>query len=425
MAAKCQKNSLIAANIHSLSPRLRGSYVANQRKGLSNKASGGADAERSEASAPPEACGRSIAPRSSEAVAEQGRRRPAGTNPNSRQSRGPSRPASSHSRDRGLSMQNVTSFFGIDVAKASLDLYRSDEEKYFSVANDSKGHRKLLTLLPPAGQCLIVVEATGGYQREVVMHLVEQGHLVAVVNPKRVRDYARASGAQAKTDCIDARVLANFGAAFRPRTVENPSEKQQLLTACVLRRRQLVDLRAIEKNHRESAPSQSIRKNIQKVISVLDQQIRQIEQQIENLLESDEQWKNKAEIIASVPGAGPVLTATLMTELPEAGRLNRKQIAALAGLAPYNHDSGKFAGKRRISGGRSALRKVLYMAARAATKYNPPIRELYRRLLKAGKANKIAIVACMRKLLTIINQLLKTNTPWELNHVHQKPHHQA
>jgi transposase len=317
-------------------------------------------------------------------------------------------------------MQNLTSFVGIDVAKASLDLYRSDEEKYASVANDQKGHKKLLTLLPPAGQCLIVVEATGGYQREVVMQLVEQGHLVAVVNPKRVRDYARALGTQAKTDRIDARVLANFGQAFRPRTVENPSEKQQQLAACVLRRRQLVDLRAIEKNHRESAPSQGIQKNIQKVISVLDQQIRQIEKQIEALLESDEQWKNKAEIISSVPGVGPVLTATLMTELPEAGSLNRKQIAALAGLAPYNHDSGKFAGKRRISGGRSALRKVLYMAARAATKSNPPIRDLYRRLLKAGKANKIAIVACMRKLLTVINQLLKTNTPWENDHAQKQ-----
>jgi len=317
-------------------------------------------------------------------------------------------------------MQDVTSFVGIDVAKATLELYRSDEGQSLSVANDQEGHRKLLTLLPHAGQCLIVVEATGGYQRELVMQLVEHGHLVAVVNPKRVRDYARASGAQAKTDRIDARVLASFGQAFRPRTVEKTSEKQQQLAASVLRRRQLVELRAIEKNHRESAPSQSIRKNVQKVIDVLDKQIRQIEQQIEELLESDKQWKTKAELIASVPGVGPVLTATLLIELPEAGRLNRKQIAALAGLAPYNHDSGKFAGKRRIAGGRSALRKVLYMAARAATRCNPAIQELYRRLLKRGKANKVAIVACMRKLLTVINQLIKTNTSWKANYDHQK-----
>lgn len=313
-------------------------------------------------------------------------------------------------------MQDVTSFVGIDVAKATLDLYRSDNAQAAAVANDPQGHQKLLALLPAAGQCLIVVEATGGYQRELVMQLVEHGHLVAVVNPKRVRDYARASGAQAKTDRIDARVLANFGQAFRPRTVQNPSEKQQLLAACVLRRRQLVDLRTIEKNHREAAPSQSIQKNVQKVIDVLDKQIRQIEKKIEQLLESDEQWKIKAELIASVPGVGPVLTATLMTELPEAGSLNRKEIAALAGLAPYNHDSGKFAGKRRIAGGRASLRTVLYMAARAATRCNPPIKDLYRRLLKQGKPNKVAIVACMRKLLTIINQLLKTNSPWKENH---------
>jgi transposase len=315
-------------------------------------------------------------------------------------------------------MQDVTSFVGIDVSKATLDFFRSDNTHACSIANEPDGHKKILTLLAPAGQCLIVVEATGGYQREVVIYLIEQGHLVAVVNPKRVRDFARALGIKAKTDPIDARTLARFGEIFHPRTSVNPSEKQQLLAATVLRRRQLVELRAVEKNHREAAHSQTIRKNIQKVISVLDQQIRQIEQQIEDLLESDEQWKAKADLIASIPGVGPILTATVMVELPEAGTLNRKEIAALAGLAPYNHDSGQYAGKRRIAGGRSALRKVLYMAARAAARFNPIIKDLYQRLLKAQKPNKVAIVACMRKLLTIINQLLKTNSPWNPNHAH-------
>jgi transposase len=313
-------------------------------------------------------------------------------------------------------MPDTVTFVGIDVAKANLDVHLLTDAQSFSILNTPEGYQQLQARLPSPGECLIVIEATGGYQRELVLHLVEQGQLVAVVNPKRVRDFARALGAQAKTDRIDARMLARFGQAFRPRTVENSSEKQREFQALVLRRRQLVELRTIEKNHREATPSRSVFRNIQKVISVLDKQIRQLEAEIEKLLESDEQWSAKAEIIGSVPGVGSVLTSTILSELPELGTLNRKEIAALVGLAPYNNDSGKFAGKRRIAGGRKTVRNVLYMAARSAARCNPPIKELYQRLLQAGKANKVAIVACMRKLLTLLNHLLKTKSTWNPHH---------
>lgn len=313
-------------------------------------------------------------------------------------------------------MQDFSTFVGIDVSKAKLDVHVLAESKSFSVPNDKQGFEALAQRLPQAGQCLIVVEATGGYERQLTLYLIERNHQVAVVNPKRVRDYARATGAQAKTDRIDALILARFGQAFRPRVEEQTSKKQRELAAHVLRRRQLVDLRAVEKNHRELAPSGVVYKNIQKVISVLDQQIRQIEKEIQKLLESDEQWSATAEIMNSVPGVGPVVTATLLTDLPELGHLNRKQISALAGLAPYNHDSGKFAGKRKISGGRMSVRNVLYMAARSASRCNPPIKALYDRLVESGKLKKVAIVACMRKLLTTINHLVSIKTLWNPTH---------
>jgi transposase len=315
-------------------------------------------------------------------------------------------------------MEDILSFVGIDVSKATLDIYFLADSKWLSVPNTPVGHQELAQRLPQPGSCLIVVEATGGYQREMVLWLADLGHHVSVINPKRARDFARALGGIAKTDRIDARMLARFGEAFRPRTVEKTSEKQRELDAQVLRRRQLVTLRGMEKNHREAAASKEVYKNIQKVVEMLNQQIRQVEQEIQKLLESDEQWTAKAEIIGSVPGVGNVLTMTLLTELPELGMLNRKQIAALAGLAPYNNDSGQFAGKRRISGGRIVIRNVLYMAARSATRCNPPIKELYQRLLKAGKRNKVAIVACMRKLLAIIHHLVKTNTLWDPSRAH-------
>lgn len=314
-------------------------------------------------------------------------------------------------------MESNLSFVGIDVSKAQLDVHRADNGNSFAVANDAAGHRRLLGRLPQPGACLIVLEATGGYQREAVLQLVDAGHRVAVVNPKRVRDFARASGTQAKTDRIDARVLAEFGAAFQLREVENATENQRELAALALRRRQLVELRKQEKNHRESAPSKAMFEHIQRLIRLLDQQIRDLETQMEKLLESDEQWSAKAEIVGGVPGVGAVLTTTLLAELPELGALNRKEIAALAGLAPYNDDSGKNVGKRRIRGGRQAIRNALYMAARAAARFNPPIKAFYERLLQAGKANKVAIVACMRKLLSILNCLVKNNTSWNPKNV--------
>jgi len=314
-------------------------------------------------------------------------------------------------------MEGITSFVGIDVSKARLDVHLLADAQSFAVPNHPEGHEQLLPRLPASGSCLIVVEATGGYHRAIVLTLLDEGHLVSVVNPKRVRDFARASGAQAKTDRIDARMLAIFGQAMRPRIVDKPSEKQQELAALVLRRRQLVALRAVERNHREAAPSRAVYKNIQNLIDVLTKHVREVEAAIQKLVESDDELTAKFDIIGSVPGVGKVLASTLVTEMSGlGGNLNRKKATALAGLAPYNHDSGKFAGKRRIAGGRANVRKVLYMAARTAVRCNPPIKALYERLLKAGKPNKVAIVACMRKLLTTINHLLKINQRWNLEH---------
>lgn len=309
-------------------------------------------------------------------------------------------------------MNDIRSFVGIDVAKAKLDVHVSPENNHLQVLNTGDGHQQLIKELPPAGECLIVIESTGSYHQAVAVALVDHGHLVAVVNPKRVRDFARSLGGQAKTDRIDARMLALFGEKNQPRITEKNSEKQKEFDQLVLRRRQLVELRKIEKNHRESASSKEHFRSIQKVVDFLSKEINKVEAQLEKLLDAEEAFSETAKIVLSVPGIGPVSTITLLSELPELGKINRQKIASLAGVAPFNNDSGKFKGKRRISGGRGDLRKVLFMAARTAARCNSPIRDLYQRLRKAGKPDRLAMTACIRKLLTILNQMVKTKTLW-------------
>jgi len=301
---------------------------------------------------------------------------------------------------------------GIDVAKHQLEVHQLPEGRRATLPYDAKGLKQLVRALPPRHETLVVLEATGGYQRRLVAELADAGYPLAVVNPRQVRDYARGLGRLAKTDRIDAEVIARFGAHVRPRPRDQTPAKQAELEALVVRRRQLVELRTAETNRKETAAAKSIRKSIQQVIDLLDKQIQRIEKDIQALLASDDDYKGKAALLGSVPGLGPTTVATLLAELPELGLLNRQEIAALVGVAPFNRDSGRFRGKRAIWGGRAAVRSVLYMATLTARRCNPTIRAFAQRLERQGKHFKVAMVACMRKLVVLLNTMLKTNTHW-------------
>lgn len=306
---------------------------------------------------------------------------------------------------------NLT-WIGIDVAKATLDLHFLPSGQSHSLANNPTGLQQLRKLLPASEACRIVLEATGGYERLLVADLLEAGYHVAVVNPRRVRDFARALGLVAKTDRLDARVLAQFAEKVQPTPLEKMPEKQAEIQQLVTRRRQLIDLRTVESNRLETAFSKPARKSIQAVLKILQRQIDAIEDAIQALVESDDDWRQKTELLQSVPGLGGVTATTLVAEVPELGKLNRQQISALVGLAPYNRDSGKQKGKRSISGGRKSVRCVLYMAALAAKRCNPVIKAFADRLAQHGKPFKVVLTACMRKLLVIVNALLKSGHPW-------------
>jgi transposase len=374
---------------------------------------GGKAAKRSEAGFPPTTGDRSIVPGPIEAVTKRDRRRSRGTSPNSRQSR--RLPSSSHLQDGDHSMDgSIALFAGVDVSKRSLDLCLLPDDRRQSFTYDEQGLAQLSKALPAPGTCRIVVEATGGYQRAVVAELVNAGHQVAVANPRQVRDFARGLGILAKTDRIDAYVLARYSQQAEPRTVAQVSEKAAELEQLVVRRRQLVQLQTAETNRKHASSSKSVRTSIQQVIVVLRKQIDQLEQQILALVESDDDWKDKMDRLGSVPGVGPVTAASLLAELPELGQVNRQEIAALVGVAPFNRDSGRFRGKRSIWGGRASVRSVLYMAALTARTHNPILRDFAKRLEAAGKPFKVVITACIRKLLTILNTILKDGTSWRL-----------
>ena len=309
-------------------------------------------------------------------------------------------------------MKDISTFVGIDVAKKSLDVATLPATTPRTFSHDAKGRRALLGNLPQPGTCLVVVEATGGYERLLVADLLDAGHLVAVVNPRQVRDFAKALGILAKTDRIDAAVIARFGQQVKPRPLAEVHEKQGELDQLVTRRRQLVVLRTAEKNRFTMAHSKPVKRSLQLVIDTLNKEVKRIEKAILALVASDDQWQGKADILSSVPGVGNVTAATLIAEFPELGQINRQQAAALAGLAPFNRDSGKFQGKRTICGGRRTVRTALYMAALSAKTCNPVIRKFAERLEAKGKLPKVILTACMRKLLVILNTMLKTNTLW-------------
>jgi len=373
-------------------------------------------AERSEAGTTTAAGDRSIALRSgtAEIVGEPDRRRSCEISPNSRQSRSSYRKSSSYLQGRDTSKMKFESVIGIDVSKKNLDVADHPESFLDQFENDQAGHERLVKKLPKPKSCLIVIEATGGYEKAVVLALVHAGYLVSVVNPRQVRDFAKALGVLAKTDKIDARVIARFGHDVRPRAVAQTHKKQDELGQLVTRRRQLIELRTAEKNRTDAATSTSkvVRKSVKKIVDQLSKEMLLIDAEISRLVKSDDEWKGKAELLKSAPGVGEVTATTLIAEVPELGHLNRQKISALVGVAPFNRDSGQFRGRRTIFGGRRTVRSALYMAALTARRHNPAIRAFADRLESQGKLPKVILVACMRKLLVILNTMVKTNTHW-------------
>jgi transposase len=314
-------------------------------------------------------------------------------------------------------------WIGIDVAKDTLDAAWSTTTgtERSSSENGKSGHNELVKKLPPPAGARVVVEATGGYERTLVTALIEAGYRVAVVNPRQVRDFAKALGILAKTDRIDALVLARFGEQVQPRLLEeDPADRAELMQL-VTRRRQLIDLRTMESNRLTQSTARAAQKSIRHVLKLLEKEIDQLESEIARLLGSDDDWRAKIELLSSVPGVAKVTSATLVAEVPELGRLNRQAIAALVGLAPFNDDSGRHRGVRRIAGGRAAVRHVLYMAALSARRCNPVIHAFAQRLAAQGKKPKVIIAACMRKLLVILNTMLKNNTPWKTSSIQLTP----
>lgn len=302
-------------------------------------------------------------------------------------------------------------FCGIDVSKDSLDVALHPSGEGWKAENTPTGIEDLSARLKKLGPVLTVMEATGGFEGGVAAALVGAGLPVVVVNPRQVRDFARSTGQLAKTDRLDAGILAFFAERVRPEPRALPDEEAQLLDALLTRRRQMVEMISAEKNRRGFAP-EKLKRGISKHIEWLEKQLGRVDKDIDSMIQQSPIWRAKDELYRGVPGVGPVLSRTLIGELPELGSLSHKKIAALVGVAPLARDSGKFRGKRMIWGGRMSIRNTLYMAALAASRSNPAIRDFYLRLRSAGKPPKVAITACMRKLLVILNAMARTGTPW-------------
>lgn len=308
-------------------------------------------------------------------------------------------------------MTKTLRFIGIDVSKKQLDVAVRPDGNRWSAAYEEKEVSSLVKRLNDLTPSLIVIEATGGLETPLVSALAAASLPVVVCNPRQVRDFAKATGKLAKTDTIDADVLAHFGQALRPEIRPLKDEQTQLLTDLLARRRQLVDMRTAEKN-RLACSTKKVKNDILQHIKWLEKRLKDIEGDLEKLIKQTPVWRTKDEIIQSVPGVGPVMSLALLSGVPELGSLNRHEIAALIGVAPFNRDSGQFKGKRTIWGGRANVRSVLYMSALAAIRCNPVIKPFYNRLINAGKLSKVAITACMRKLLVILNTMVRNGMCW-------------
>jgi transposase len=307
-------------------------------------------------------------------------------------------------------------WIGIDVSKDSLDVYIHPTAKRYQFKQNDEDLRKLCETLKGLPPAMAVLEASGGYESTAAGMLANSGFPVVVVNPRQVRDYARATGVLAKTDLIDARVLACFAEAVRPQIRPLPDACAQELSDIIRRRQQIVDMLTMEKN-RFAQARKKVAAGIKEHIAWLTDRLHDMDKSMKKTIQDSPVWREKDDLLRSAPGVGPVLATTLIAGLPELGRLNRKQIAALVGVAPMNRDSGKWKGKRIIWGGRGGLRAVLYMATIAATRFNPAIKTFYERLKQAGKAPKVALTACMRKFLTILNAMVKHDARWGMNHL--------
>lgn len=315
---------------------------------------------------------------------------------------------------------------GVDVSKHSLDICilsasagkspSAGEGEIFAVSNDQSGIDSLVDRLRHSPVELVVIEASGRYERQVAAALAAEGIVLAVVNPRQARDFAKATGRLAKTDRIDAEILARFAVAVEPRPSILPDEEVQDLQAILTRRRQLLEMRTAESN-RLGMASTAVAKRIRAHIKWLNKELECTDAELDEAVEQSTIFKENEALLRSVPGVGPVLARTLLAELPELGTLSHKRLSALVGVAPFNRDSGTFKGKREVWGGRAPVRAALYMGALVATRHNPVIREFYVRLLAAGKPKKVALVACMRKLLSILNAVLRERSPYQSTHL--------
>ncbi len=308
-------------------------------------------------------------------------------------------------------MEKVECFVGIDVSKDHLDVALLPDDQAWTLGNNETEIVSLVERLLAIRPTLIVIEATGGFEMLVASMLSAANLSVAVVNPRQARDFAKATGKLAKTDAIDAKMLALFGQTLRPEPRPLKSEELKELDSLVRRRSQLVAILTTEKNRLATAPN-SIRHDIHEHIAWLKKRIDQLNQAIDKLIKQSPIWRAKDQLLKSAPGIGQVIASCIIAELPEIGTISNKEISALVGLAPLNRDSGKYRGRRIVWGGRSSVRSALYMGALSAIRYKPPIKAFYERLIKAGKKPKVAITACMHKLLIILNAIIKNSMPW-------------
>lgn len=307
-------------------------------------------------------------------------------------------------------------FVGVDVSGSWLDIAVIPLDKKLRFSNNEAGIKKLTETLEGLGPELVVMESTGGLEMPLAGALGVAKLPVSIVNPRQIRDFARAIGKLAKTDAIDAQVIARFADRVRPEPRPLPSGAAQELSEMLARRQQVLEILGAEKNRLKRAGTLKVKARIQTHISFLEEELSGIDKELKEAIEESPLWREKDDLLRGVPGIGPVASMTILSELPELGELTGKQLAALAGVAPINRDSGFFRGKRRIGGGRAKVRRALYMGALVATKHNPVISAFYQRLLAAGKPKKVAIVACMHKLIIILNAMLKHGNAWQANY---------
>jgi transposase len=312
-------------------------------------------------------------------------------------------------------MAQTTAYAGVDVSRDWLDVHVQPLGESYRVENRLPAAMAAAVRLLGAGVITVVMESTGGLERVAARAFEKAGLQASVVNPARVRDFARASGRLAKTDAVDAEVLAHFAEAMKPEPTQQPGEEEQALRELVDRRRELVGMITAEQNRLRRSATRSVRRRVQAHLRWLEGELKRAEEEIRSVKDASQEWRQKEELLTSVPGVGTVTAMTVIASLPELGQLDRKQISSLAGVAPFNRDSGLMRGRRTVFGGRGAVRSALYMAALSARRFNPDLKAFYEHLVESGKPPKVALVAVMRKLVILLNTIAKRRTPWRQN----------